>query len=572
MDINVRMTRGNSGKPRIQGDCVYQDTKFTFTVRKASKKPYTHNLQISVISPLDNKILQFGGRKLRNYVNTRQAELQKYQADIHGLSESDQQHQNLSTKIKRIEDKLETIKKGGRLDDLNCQTEVYLNGTKDTMIKKEVAVAVSRLCGEYQDDILDALKVSSSPENFHARTAYDMYQADFFNSQNAVSKKVLEGKQSTLKRVCDAINMEPIVDLTSKNIADVVKTLGKNPNQKLRLCESFLDFCGQNHVYRGTNPITVHFLSSGVKKGGNKQKAGNYPVQQSFLSPKVEKKLHEVIDSNIADNLSLAIPLVKGARLSMERLLTITWGELEIAGDEIRIQEYKDNFSGATLNYIHPPLAETTHFLFQKLKILQKIVSQRKLNKLKLVPIGGSKKEQKAILTKYFRDTLRQVGVNENDFKRASDVNNPKATGGAGYTLLCKHYDYVLQNRCGVDLSSGVGAYLRGMRINDVTTDSYRSLRDATGNHFLQTIVRRDQFFFSSGEVNPSIETEEAGGTTITTINPGDSPHLMGAISKPIFLPTGSKMVIEGDSGVMGTVSFSTSQAKRASSAYIKIF
>lgn len=147
------------------------------------------------------------------------------------------------------------------------------------------------------------------------------------------------------------------------------------------------------------------------------------------------ENLHTLTAFTLHADDSLAIPLVKGCRMSMDRLLEITWGELQINGDQIQIPEFKDNFTGATLNYIHPPLGETAYFL--------------------------------------------------------------------------------------------------------------------------QTITRRDCFFFSTGKQPPTSSVAEEEDYITYTISAEDCAQILGVQSKaPIFLPKGSEVTIEGDYGVSGIITF----------------
>lgn len=558
MKIECTRTESESGQSRIKGACVYRDTKFTFTVHRASsKKTYSYVLKLNIISPATNKILQKGGRRLRQYKKGLDDQLEQRVKEQSELESATPKYDEVGKKIKRLEQKKEILRKGGRLDDLNCSCVIYLDDDSDTVIKKEVEGGVPGLYGDFQADILSALGQRGTSEKMHARTAYDMYKTDFFLTQNATTKKTLAGKQSMLLHVCDAVNHKVIEDLTAEDIEKAVPHLGKRAVQKLKLAERFLDYCGESHLFKGVNSITAYLQKSGIKKGRVAKKSRTYPEEAAHLSHECEQKLHAYIKQTLMDDLGLAIPLVKGCRMRMDRILKITWGEVEVEGGQIRIAEFKDKFTGATLDYIRPPLGESTGFLLQKLTALQQMLSPRKLKKLRLVPLKGSEKEQKAVLAKYFRQTLQQVGVGSEDFARAVDVNDPKAAGGAGYALLCKHYDWVLQTRCGMDLTSGVGAYLRGMRIHDTTTDSYRSLRDKTGDRFLQTVVRQDTFFFSIGATPPSIQVDEDEVYTTYTIKPNDCPDLIGALtSNPLFIPAGTQLMVESDFGIKGTVSF----------------
>jgi len=121
-----------------------------------------------------------------------------------------------------------------------------------------------------------------------------------------------------------------------------------------------------------------------------------------------------------------------------------------------------------------------------------------------------------------------------------------------------KHYDYVLTERCDVVLDSGVGCYLRGIRIHDTTNDYYRSFSDPTGNRFLQTIMDRDDCFREVPAQPPEITEQYTNGQQELVFPVGPPETRSGVITKePIFIPKGTIITIGSPCGINGNVSFS---------------
>lgn len=154
------------------------------------------------------------------------------------------------------------------------------------------------------------------------------------------------------------------------------------------------------------------------------------------------------------------------------------------------------------------------------------------------------------------------AGVSREDFEKAIDPNKKKAAGGAGYALLCKHYEFTLQTSCGVNLDSGIGCYLRAMRIHDTTTDYYLCLSDETGNHRLQTIMNRAQCGTGAREEKnlPSISSKFIKGDSIreySVLSGGPQEKTAVVTKKRIFIPAGSNLTLMCKNGLTGTVKFS---------------
>jgi hypothetical protein len=378
-----------------------------------------------------------------------------------------------------------------------------------------------------------------------------MYERDFFLARKKTTAKVLKQNQNALRTLCDWLDEKPIQELGDADFKRIEGMIAGDKRKKLRLLEGFFDYCGEAGIYRGANPVTVFFDRNKSKRAAGK---GPYRARSTHLDLESEKRLHDLIADNLESDLALAIPLVKGFRMTMARVLEITWKDIEIDDHVVLIHDHKENLTGGTHNYTAPPTKETADFLSQKHALLAQKFKTRQLVKMPVVPVEGGKKEKIAILTKHFRQMLRDAGVSADEISRAADPHNPKAAGGGGYSLLCSHYDYVLQERCGVDLDSGVGCYLRGLRIHDTTSDYYRSLSDGTGAHYLQMIMNRDDIW-SAAEGPKRITSREEGASKVIMV-PSGPPGTRTRVNsnKRIFLPAGSTLMVRSPTGVEGNV------------------
>ena len=74
-----------------------------------------------------------------------------------------------------------------------------------------------------------------------------------------------------------------------------------------------------------------------------------------------------MILEQLRDNgMCLAIPLSKGFRMPIDRILNITWKDIIIVGNEVLIQDYRKKYTGGTHNYLRPPLQETANFIIAR--------------------------------------------------------------------------------------------------------------------------------------------------------------------------------------------------------------
>lgn len=517
MHIDISPPRGKC--KNVNGTCVYRDITFTFAVHKITKKEYSHAVEVHIISPATGRIHQSKRRLKKN--------------------------RDLLT-----QEELDRIKAGKTVEKLNAQKTGYISVADNKSIQKKVEELVRALYGEYQDELHEILKDSVN-NLLHARTAYDLYSREFLRTLSKVTEKTLAERAKSLEKICNYLDEKPINDLTKSDVEHTVKNLSGDISAKLRLAEKFFDYLGEMHVYGGQNPIT-RYLSSALNKQNKKNRSGSSKKASTHLPLEIERKLHNLIAESIGDPYSMAIPLVKGFRMPMDRILDITWGEIQIEGNNVLIPDYKDAYTGGTHNYIRPPTRETADYLLEKYKLLQAEYPLSKLKKMKIVSVPTEdKKNQKSYLTAYYRRMLKAAGVDTADL-----TGYKQEVGGGAYTLLCRHYDYVLRTRCGVNLDSGVGCYLRAVRIYDVTSDHYRCFNDATGLHYLQTIMDRDNIF-QAIPTTRKITTEKHTDYRTFTI-PSSPPGMRTTVvsKKRLFLPQGSTLILSSPSGLEGNLQF----------------
>ena len=108
--------------------------------------------------------------------------------------------------------------------------------------------------------------------------------------------------------------------------------------------------------------IGVKQLPHDVAKG-----KGQYRPNATHLTEKSEKKLHDALVTNM-DDTAMAVALVKGYDISIDRLLTLTWGDLIINGDTVRIPDFKENLTGGTRNFVRPPCEKLQNCCWRGMK------------------------------------------------------------------------------------------------------------------------------------------------------------------------------------------------------------
>ena len=571
MKINIIRDTNKKGKERIRGETIYMDTKFSFTVHKSSKPNYKYVLVVSIISPATGKIMQMTKKPRNDFEKKTKCRLSDVCDEEIGCNHSSDLEKLEKEKL-RLENKLHRLHTGARLDELNVNASTYLQDANNKTIETHVVSLVKKLYGDHYDEILKELKKSPSTDELSVRTLYDMYQNDFFRTLPAVTPKVLKEKKAALVAFCNAIE-KTISHLTDNDIKNALESLNKSHRKHTNTIEKFFSYIGNQKTYRGVNPITRYKNNTQTKNKGK-----HSPPSSNHLTQSEDKELHNFIVSQLElDDRCLAIPLAKGYKMPINRIIRSTWDDVIIIGDEVLIREYQDKFAGGTNNYLRPPLRETANFIIARYQYLKKTKSKIQLKKCPLVPLQGkSETEKKAELSKYFRETLQSVGVTRKKLTESINPENPKAGGGAGYALLSNHYEYVLQEVCGVDLNSGVGYFLRAMRIHDTTTDYYRCLTDETGNHFLEIIMRRDGYAEIKIDGNPATiksTLSEDKTTRLANILPCNANEITGVLTrKKLFLPAGSDLILSAENGIRGAARLTEKEDVSPEADYIVLY
>lgn len=521
--VIINRTIRNDGTERISGYTMYCDTKITFSVSQSQKKAYPYVLRASVIDPASGMILQ-SSAKLKAIKNT--------------LSDKE----------------LDKLRKGQSIERINAQAMAYLIDTTDEEINKAVEKLAIKLYQEYEEDIKRGLLLTSNKGSLTCAALCKLHSRAFLRSLPKTTEKVLKEKTKNLEKVCAYLSEKPFDHLTVDDLAKVSTKIGKNPLKLIKLFDQFWDYMLDNQCIHRKN-IAKEFIKQEKRKKAKKK--GLYRPNATHLDKQVEKNLHDILVRK-NDEESIAAALVKGYGMSIDRLLRLTWGDLVIEGNELRIPDPKDNFTGATQNYIRPPTRETTELLLQRFQELCELYGVRKTKNMRVVNLPGNTSQIKARLSRAFREMLIEAGVAKADLNSAG-CSNPKAPGGAGYTLLRSDYKHKLQHCLGVDPESGTGCFLRGARINDTTNDSYRSFSDATGNHYLQVIMRRDDLGINeTNAIQPKIKSSitENDQQLITVPAGAGATRTAVTTRKRILLRAGSEIEFSANDGVEGQVVF----------------
>lgn len=531
--INIEHATTPTGKDRIHGTAVYQDITFTFAVHVAPPSSrYDAILEVSIISPLDGCIMQSSAKakKRKKALNSSLRELEDSKSTL-----PDEQYQVLHEKLMS---QLQSVNSGQHLECFNCQKTSYFTGKPTTnQVKKAVETCVEHLYGDYEEDITKALKGSAEKGDLHARAAYNMYQLAFFSTMPRVTEKELKARQSSLRQMCDAINHKALSLLED---SDVEHALRGKKSAKISLLEKFLNYLGEQGAYHGDNPVTRFLHAQQIADRSNKPQNGQ-PQEANHLSPQVELNLHNQIATHIEDDMSLAIPLIKGFGASMDQILKMRWSDIVIQGNNVTIQDYKDTYTGGTHNYVRPPLRECADFIIQKYALLCEKKDPSALSKAKVVPASG-----KTALTKYMRKMLEDAKVDLAAY--SAGKKKDKSAGGTGFKLLSSHYAYVLRNRCGVTPNSPVDCYLRGARIYDVTGDHYESFSDPIGQHRLQVIVDRDNLCTPAAQSSLEVTSNDENVQVEVAATSGKTRAQLVS-SNYIFIPKGATVIIGSHHG-----------------------
>lgn len=459
-------TMDNEGHHHIQGTYYLNGVPFRFSLNE-QKKGYRLRGRISIISPSNGRVLKKIGSERRAVTE-----------------EWNEEHPN---------EKMT----GKALERLNIYKEFNINTLDDEDIKKRIAEKAAKLFSKYSSTITAAQKEIGIVAQHTAVQAASIYEKDFLKS---FYPKVTDGtrrqKELIIARVTAELSAAPMGAITSAMLKHYAKNHEKSWEEDLRVAEKFWEFCLDQGVYRGRNPISA-FLEDAAERKHKKSNEDNMNRAAEFicLPEEVERKLNGSICGNIGDSGFMGIALVKEGGLAAQDACNLLWKDVQFHDDTGYVSlhlEFND-IAGATHDYTRPIFPFGAEILKAHRGRLLERYSEEELNDLPVITPAcpGKYSISSKELTQLCRTELLRAGLAEDNMLPVKG----KAIG-VGIRLLHRNYKYRLEHYCGLASDPAAVSYLTGHSLqHDVTADHYRSFTCPEGQRYLFNAMKRDGRF-----------------------------------------------------------------------------
>ncbi|MGN0705145.1 MAG: hypothetical protein ACI4KK_00900 [Lentihominibacter sp.] len=522
---------------RLNGSVSVGEIMFNYNVSMApaSKVKYTNALKVSMIDPLTAEIMQDKHRM--------EVAINKLEKKMNALDDEDEKS--------KVLEEIEKIRSGKK--KFNIEKYKYLQDDELTekKIKGYALGCAEKLYAQYERELMKKLKETPKVGQVNAIQLFHIYANDYLISLGSCATRTAEDRKRALRNACNELGKKGINYLTEKELEKFFNN--EKFLKKRKLIEGFFDYCMIKGPFMTVNPIRKFFEEHTMQKKGKKVKF--YPKNSRHLSFEQETALNDIIDKHKNDKEIMAVVLAKYARLSINEIKNIVWGDICIFDIGVLIKLIDEEKSGNFHDRTRPILGGGVEFVKERYYAAQKKINDdEKFKNTKVISKRKKKNEKGEPITKYIRNIMNEAKVYEiNEL-----ASRTRELGGAGISLLHDHYDYVLERRCGVILDSPVGRFLRGYNPGDVMHQHYRSLTDVvSGIPYLMVIMRRDDLFSSSNEtISVQAEIEHVDGITYIHIPPPGPGKKINVIIPEIKIKKGTEIVISSTYGVRGEISF----------------
>jgi len=541
------------------GTILINGVVFTYRISKASvkKAEYSSVINVYIIDPETGCRMQDPRR--------RSIECEKLKEKITTLETAGP---IFEMKVAPLQKRLKLIEEGTIKYDIVSSTYIKESEETPAKIKALAYKCAEKLYKRYESELLNKFKEKPEIGRLNSNQLYQRYGKDFIASLGGQAKGTIDNKRRALETACMNLPSRPILDLQNSDIEKMFKIKCCTNNKAL--ISNFFEYCRNQKAYLGVNPIINYLDKFYVAKPTGKKLL--YPEHISHLPLDIEIRLHNLISENLDDREIMAIILAKCFGMPLNQILTLHWNAISEINGSIVIYCNNNSNVGSFHDFTRPILREGSDFIKEKIKRLLQSASREELNSRSVVPIKIDKRsniksgqDKKAHLTRYIRNMLIAAGMTTSEIN-SSDPGT-RIPGGSGISLLHKHYNYVLEERCGVTLDSDDGKYLRGLVPGNTTQSYYRSMSDSvSGIPYFLTIVRRDDIFahFSNNVIARDIDVKTENGITIITI-PSYGPGQRLCLTIPrTYIPKGTKIIIKSNYGICGDIQFRTQEDSNA--------
>lgn len=487
--------------------------------------------RVSLISPLDGKILLFDGARRRELIAKR-AEDQKARI--------------------RAEKRPRELKATKELDieiigvDLDPKTHtVIFPQDAITEIEKAVAEKAERLYAEAQPTLARILEKHGLGQNTTALGLFYARSKAFFATEVPTKEQTRRRNQNSLQKICASLGDKPISCISAKDVAGLSKQFS---NTELRRAARFFDFCKDRGDFACANPILEYMPTQ--KHAHNYSAERTRAAQMHGISIEAERALLNLAKDHIADGRVCAIALALGAGLGIDEMLGLRWRDVQCRKNQVYLELQSDN-AGATHNYSRPPLPFAQTILQTRYDWLREHYKRGYSNFPVVSDRDDARKSiPRSALTDFIRASFQRCGV---CFSALDAENrNLKQLGGSGIRLAREHYENVLEQICGIPACSQESRYLCEKPMNTVTADCYRGLSGISGRSYLEAIVRRDTRFSDDTDDGYTVDEEDIGdGMRRYMIHPNTPAAQIGLIAE-LRLKPDNHMSIESQNGFAG--------------------
>lgn len=489
--------------------------------------------RVSLISPLDGKILLFDGARRRELIAKR-AEDQKARIRAEKRPRELKATKELDVEIAGV--------------DLEPMTHVVVfPQSANTAIKEAVAEKAERLYAEAQPTLARISENHGLGQNTTALGLFYARSKAFFAAGAPTKEQTRRRNQNSLQKTCAALGDKPISCISAKDVACLSKQFS---NTELRRTARFFDFCKNHGDFVCANPVTEY--APAQRHTRNHSAERTRAARMHGISIEAERALLNLAKDHIADGRICAIVLALGAGLGIDEMLRLRWSDIQCRNNQMYLELQSDN-AGATHNYSRPPLPFAQDILQARYAWL----SERYKRGFSNFPVVSDRDDPRksiprSTLTDFIRVSFQRCGV---CFSALDAENrNLKQLGGSGIRLAGEHYENVLEQICGIPACSQESRYLCGKPMDTVTADCYRGLSSASGRSYLEAIVRRDTRFSDDAADGYTVDEEDIGnGMCRYTICPNNSAAQVGLIGK-IKLTQNDLISIESPNGLTGVL------------------
>lgn len=490
--------------------------------------------RVSLISPLDGKILLYDGARRRELIAKRD-EGQKTRIRTEKRPRELKATKELNVEIVGV--------------DLDPKTHAVIFPQDSVhMIQNAVKSKAEKLYAEAQPTLARMFEQQGLGQNVTALRLYYARSKGFFAAEAPVKEATRRRNSNRLQKMCAALGDTVIADISPRDVKQLTEKISRTETHRL---ERFLNYCREKGDFSCANPITEY--APAQRRTRNYSAERTRAARMHGISIEAERALLNLAKDHIADGRVCAIVLTLGAGLGIDEMRELYWRDVACDSGNVYLILQSDN-AGATHNYSRPPLPYAQDILQARYVWLSERY-KRGFSNFSVVSDRDDPRKSisRSALTDFIRASFQRCGVRFSALEL--EENTSKQIGGTGIRLAKEHYENVLEQVCGIPAGSQESRYLCGKPMDTVTADCYRGLSGTSGRSYLEVIVQRDTRFSDHAEDGYTVDEEDIGnGMCRYTIRPNNPAVQIGLIAE-LNLQQAACVAVESQNGVEGLAS-----------------